>query len=1059
MATAMDGTYVDRSYIDNFATKDYGNALLDTYYPDTDISKRTVGMVGYTNEQIANITEDVFNTGSVYFREMFPNRAEIPESIYSHAAIFQLTDMFSSAASCLFLLVLEESAIRANMEYDKDSGYYYFFIDRDTTVYVEEKPFTLDYDIQLKIAKKKTDTGEDYIYSAYYVFDALVNSISETDNPYIKIRRDGHGYLSLEVTMHQCTRTVVDESIINNSTVNYPIVDIPFEGNLCGFDVMYKSATDDDFYTQMNTLPVYSQPITQAFCYYQLHDSSTLRLSFNSKDGFFMPDFNSEIEVTLYTTLGSEGNFEIYRGSNIEVITESDRYDYQEKFAMSSYPLSASEGGLDRMEMDALQALTVEGYRTANALTTDNDLQEFFNNFKYRYGNSDILVTKLRDDIRERVYSAFMVIYQSQNALAFKTNCLNISMNLSEMTNPEENVYTLDPGRLFCYSEKSSTEGEIFDADFLRDTKLQEELWKEYQEAIKNGTIPYIPLNIDHKELPDYLNRPASFAEFKRRKGIDDKLNVFTSDPKKLQKFDDPQNGKFLYTNPFLIRFTKNPNLVNMYLPFVDMRVELDFTGLNEESYVQFISQWFEVTREFEEDKRYYIRMQIAPSIGIAADHPLVDRLPDIEDPDDPNYGIPQYIFDDPYKVVENDLRILMVISDDRRDICFTELIPHRYDTETGSGMFEFISNIHTDDHMTSDGRLRLLDEVKWRNAETGEYYMETLDHTIYKKYDKNDKVIDANVPVDVVTAGRKDGTLKEWRTIWNMTGNDDILVPCDNVNIRFVTLYRRVYDETREGLVEATEEQTNNIFVTYNKSYSGYVWTNEYSTGATKATFMYPLDYVRSDLQFMDYTAKDKDGNFIYDIMDTYMRSIPLIKWDLPFNKDQFKIFLNCFSYYYRWIVNIINNRLRNVTAIDVKWYNTYGKSKNYGIGDNDEILNTVNLKIRFDMWFVPGTDRDGMVPKIKQYIKDQIERLNDKGVNYVHVSNLMRKVETNFACVDHIRFLNINNYPTKYQSVKVIHEDVNDLEKRERMMYVPEMLTVDTENIIINEYEVESY
>ena len=125
-----------------------------------------------------------------------------------------------------------------------------------------------------------------------------------------------------------------------------------------------------------------------------------------------------------------------------------------------------------------------------------------------------------------------------------------------------------------------------------------------------------------------------------------------------------------------------------MYLPFVDMRVELDFTGLNEESYVQFISQWFEVTREFEEDKRYYIRMQIAPSIGIAADHPLVDRLPDIEDPDDPNYGIPQYIFDDPYKVVENDLRILMVISDDRRDICFTELIPHRYDTETGSGMF-----------------------------------------------------------------------------------------------------------------------------------------------------------------------------------------------------------------------------------------------------------------------------------------------------------------------------------------------------------------------------------
>ena len=69
------------------------------------------------------------------------------------------------------------------------------------------------------------------------------------------------------------------------------------------------------------------------------------------------------------------------------------------------------------------------------------------------------------------------------------------------------------------------------------------------------------------------------------------------------------------------------------------------------------------------------------------------------------------------------------------------------------------------------------------------------------------------------------------------------------------------------------------------------------------------------------------------------------------------------------------------------------------------------------------------------------------------------MRQIETNFAVVDYIRFISINNYPTEYQSVKVLVEDVNDLEKRERMMYVPEMLTIDLENIIINEYEVESY
>ena len=74
------------------------------------------------------ISEDLFNTASVLFRETFPNRAQIPESIYSHAAIFQLSDAFATAASCTFLIALEEATIIKNMEYE--NGYYHFYIDR-----------------------------------------------------------------------------------------------------------------------------------------------------------------------------------------------------------------------------------------------------------------------------------------------------------------------------------------------------------------------------------------------------------------------------------------------------------------------------------------------------------------------------------------------------------------------------------------------------------------------------------------------------------------------------------------------------------------------------------------------------------------------------------------------------------------------------------------------------------------------------------------------------------------------------------------------------------------
>lgn len=1084
---AQDGiTVINRSYIDNFAVKEFGiDTILEKYFPDIQVNKRSVGMVGYVNEQISNITEDVFNTGSVLFRETFPNRAEIDESIYSHAAVFQLTDIFSKPSSCTFVIVLEESAVQKNMVYDK-SGYYYFYIDKDTKVLVKDIPFTLDYDIEMRIIKKHTDKKDEYIYTARYIWD-YVNTISNIDNPYIKIRRNG-GYIALEVTMHQCERTVVYEPITINSKINYPVIDIPFEGDLCGFDILYNGPlttgtivnsetpnvlgmVDDSILNsmpdnQMIPIPVYSNPLSRCFCYYQLKDANTLRISFNSKDMYFMPAFNSEIEVILYTTLGEGGKFDIYTGTDIEVIGNNDKYDYPEKYIMSARPLSKSDGGMKRIELNALQALAVEGYRTANALTTDNDLQEYFNNFKNRYGRADIMFTKLRDDIRERIFSAFMVVYNE--TVAYKTNCLDLSTNLSEMKNPEENVYTFDPGVLFRYSDKSDTDAEIFyEADFLWDEELNDRLWKQYQQAIIDGTIPYI--KDTSSEIPDYLDRPASFAEFKKRKGYDSKLTVFDLSRDELQEYDDPQNGKFLYVNPFLIRFKKNPNIINMYLPFVNDRLTLDYIEQNNDDlvYVQFITYWMDIKRKFEKRKVYHIDVEIFANIEIANTHPLLDTEPPITDPQEEGYGETIYKLGDPYNVVNNDLRVVLVINDGNRDVAFAEMTPTDYDPERR--VFVFSVDIKTDDHITSDGRLRLLSELKWRDDETGDYYMVTEDNTIYMKYNSNNVILEESVPVDEVSALIKDGKLHEWYTVSDfvenkstdpiMKGTTDILIPCSGAICRIETLYRRVFRTEEEGLALATSDDTNNIFVEKNPSFDTYVWTNRYETIGEHASFMYPLEYVRSDLQFLDYTEKDKDGNFTHDIMDVHMRSIPLIKWDLPLNEDEFQTFINTYLGHYKWIVSIINERLRNVTAIDVKWYNTYGKSKNYAIGDGEEIINTVNLVMRFDMWFLPGTDITAMIERVKVFIKQEVERLNDDCVNYLHISNLMRKIEHTFACVDHIRFININNYPTTYQSVKVLIDDVNDLPKRERMIYVPEMLSVDLENIIINSYEIDSY
>ena len=301
---ANDITNIDRSYIDNFAIKEFvKDSLIPKYFTDEDISLRTVGLVGMMSEMVSNVAEDGFNAASVLFREIFPNRAEIPESIYSHAALFQLSDIFGSASSCRFVIVFDEKYIIKYSTYDAQSGIYSFTIPKDLTVYVEETPYCLDYDIIIKSVKKVITVNNqpkiDYVFSAMYDKSGFTNSISDINDTYIKIQRDAKGYLGLDVTLRQAVRVIEYHNIINNNKINLPVIDIPFTGQLAGFDVRYKTPEQAEYSTQLKTQVIYSQPIVEPFCFYQLYDDNTLRLSFNARDAYFIPEYNSEIEVIL----------------------------------------------------------------------------------------------------------------------------------------------------------------------------------------------------------------------------------------------------------------------------------------------------------------------------------------------------------------------------------------------------------------------------------------------------------------------------------------------------------------------------------------------------------------------------------------------------------------------------------------------------------------------------------------------------------------------------------------------------------------------------------------
>lgn len=1040
-------TTIDRDYIDNFSVKEFvTEEMVPKYFEDIDVNLRSISMVGFTTEMITNTCEDAFNTGSVLFRESFVNRAQTDESIYSHAAIFQLDDVFSHAASCSFLLVMEEESIIKNMERDpeKDNkNIFYFYIDKNTTIYVEDVPYTLDYDVVMTIVRKVSETGDDYIFTARYIMEEYENSLSDVSDPYVKIRRSKDGFLALQLQTHQCIRDERDEMIITNSEINYPVFDFSYNGKLAGFDVLYKDPLSNE-YVQMQTFIVHSQPIKSPFCYYQIMEEGTLRITFNTKDTYFVPEFNSNLKIILYMTEGKAGNFDIYEGNNIVTIPNSEKWAYANSYIVASKPIGASKNGADESDPETLQALATEGYRTANALTTDNDLSEYFNNYKYRYADTDILFIKKRDDIFERVFSAFIILRNGSEV--YKTNTLNLLCNLYDLTAPEKDIFLLEPGTVFTANTTSGY------AEYYRNTEKHDEYYQMYLEAIAQGTTPFIE-DVQPEEIPPYLGRPCSFAQFKERKGLDDKISVWDLTEEDYEMHDNPSASQFLLINPFLIKFTKSPNLMSTYMTYVDNASSLDFINQNSDMYLQFTMYTLYLSRRFEKEKKYSFYVNVGSTVNIdTSKYPLV--VVDSYDED----GTPNYHLNDRYSVVKNDLRIVLGIYNDSNElICFTELYPTEYSKENNN--FKFSGTIFTDDHLTSGGYLRILQGVIYRNDETGDYYKEhEHDPKLYYHFSAEDILIEDDVPVDQVTGMIASGVLHKWCNVYNTGAYDDTLVPIDDVTVRIFPLYNRNYSESEGKLIPIDPDQANNIFIEYDSRFKGFIWTNEYSTSSEPVTFIKSLTSVRSYLDFLDFTeAKyDEEGKvvFAHDIYDVEIRSLSFLRAQTIINRDVTDHFFKTFFNNYLFLENIINTRLRNATGLDIKFYNTYGRSRDFIIGEGEERLDTVNLRLDFDVWYVQGTDVVNATPEVKRYIKNQIEVVNNKGMNNLYISNLMRKVENNFAYVDHIRFKEINYYDSTYQAVKNYVTDLDELTVEERRWYVPELLVSDIEDININEY-----
>lgn len=913
---ADEDIVVNRDYSDNFSYKKFVREQLGAqYFPDVEPNDRTIGFLGFTLEQNAITTEDAFNTSSILLKEAFPNRAQIPESIYSHAAIFQLDSVLARPATAQFIIIVDAAEIRKMGSSKQTSSggrrYIEYIIDRDTKVYIDDIPFTLDYDISIRAIDLNPNSITDnhnWTYTAQYLLTEK-NAMSTVTNPYLKIRKDANGKLGIYVWMHQCEREYKSETIVDNANINYPVVIVNNTNRLAGFDAFYRGPGETK-YEQLIKKLVYTTPVKDKFCYYKVTDEQEITITFASRDAYFQPEFNSELQIYVYSTLGASGNFEKYEGKNILLVPTDERYDTNSTIFMTANIIGASSGGMDEGGLEALQALTVEGYRTAYIYSTENDIMEYFNNYKYRYGN-EIKAIKKRDDLVERLYSAYLVMKDGD--YIFPTNTLSLKLDTSK---PDvifgDDKYIIKPGHLWVYDGES----------------------KDYATMV-DGKFSYE----DHSDL----------------------------------------ENDFIYTNPYLISINQNPSLVGLYSTIINDSVGTDYVAYNNDAFVQFQIDSVHVSRSIDQDY-FTVKVNVWPMLQLK--NKLVE-----------NFGTN----------VGNKIRLIILFGKDEYNaLGYVNFYPTAYDAKTD--IYTFEAKLKTDDYVTDKDTFRLLEYERINNTSDYIYVDNECDCQIYVFVRENQIIEDESgiAPSDPATGTTESGV----------------------------------------------EVELTNHFVMTNPEFSGFTISNKYTTTTEKVSFIKPLNMMRSHVDFASVLDENGDPTGVFSMI---LSDIPLLKSTVPQDKDRFALFTKTIDEQYDYLYESLNV-LHNIFHIDLKFYNTHGRSKNFTVGDTDELIDSTDVRIAFEIAVKPETDLITFTNEVKQFIKEYVEQINHDGYNNIFVSNLIRSLENNFAKIDHLKFISFNDYDSSVQSIKCAVTDLNELTKEERRRYVPEMLIANPENISIS-------
>ena len=501
----MADTVVLNNYSDDSRIKEYiMNVLAPRVFHDIPINVLNTGQFSLINEYISQALENLSFTGAFYFNESFITKAALADSIYSEAAIFNIGYSYATPSSCNMLLELRIDDLLKNAVYNSDSGLYEFILDKNTQFNLSNgNVYSLDYDIliQYKNVETATITGTHTpAWNVQYTNMNDMNFIAVNKTPYI-LYRVSEKWLCLFVKVSEFERET--HVVVNNMTNGIPNADevITCTNHIAGFDIRYIDGDGNSQYLDHDhILPMHSDvKDQQPYVHYIMDSPKTIRFMFQlNGTRYFVPKLNSSFEITIYTCHGESANFTAFKQNEEQpsVITASNRFSNNGNVMKAAFVISGSTGGTNIGTIETVRRETIEAYNTANVISTDHDIYEWFKTFFFK----NVLYPfffKRRDDPWGKVWAGFIALKDDDDKV-FRTNTVHAQVPyalLASNGTMYDNEMIIPPGIVWVYKENEGGRYTVIPPASMDTSLAPNERIFEMANTVGNIDAPFVFAN------------------------------------------------------------------------------------------------------------------------------------------------------------------------------------------------------------------------------------------------------------------------------------------------------------------------------------------------------------------------------------------------------------------------------------------------------------------------------------------------------------------------------------------------------------------------------------